>query len=118
MKTYPANLRHKDPAIINLKALGEANAIIQASLLKYRSSLQRLAFIEAILECPFQIFQLLLQNLRRALLQKAVLFGSLPHSEPESHFIVPEDRLTLLQAIQIHSQTLIPKKTGRTTISN
>ena len=78
VNTYPSNLRQKYPPVINLKALWKPYAIIHASFLIYRSSLQWLAFIEAIPESPFQILQLLLQNLRRALLQKTVLLGSFP----------------------------------------
>jgi len=60
VKTYPANLWQEDPAVINLKALRKPYAIIQASLLEHWDTLQRLAFIKAISESPFQILQLLL----------------------------------------------------------
>ena len=63
VKSYPANLWQEDPAVLNLKALRKPYAIIQASLLEHRSSLQRLAFIKAIPESPIHILQLLLQYL-------------------------------------------------------
>ena len=60
VKAYPANLWQENPAVINLKALRKPYAIIQASLLEHWDTLQRLAFIKAIPESPFQILQFLL----------------------------------------------------------
>ena len=110
VKAHPSNLWQEDPAVINLKSLRKPYAISRSSLLEHWHVLHGLVFIKAIHKGSVQILQLLLQYLRGALLQKTILFRSFPQGEPESQFIVPQDRLPLLQPIHVHGQGFIPEK--------